>query len=300
MNMERLAGAFGARISGIDLAAADEGVTCALYDLLLEHRFIVIPDQQLTFDVYAAVGHRWGRPVLLISEKNRVGSHPEIIRQSNAESTPIFVRNVASHWHCDSSYEAEVAATTLLYGVQAPEHGGETLFCDLVAAYRALSDAKRRDLDELQVWHGVSAATALEGEVIVKPADLPLEARKAVRSSDPVLHPLVQRHPANGRHALYGLGGSPYSVAHMPEKDGARLLLDLRRHATQAEYCSRYKLMPGDVLIWDNYSVMHRATPIDYSDQPGARRENYRISVKGLPAGYTQSRGGSPRAALEG
>ena len=289
MKVERLAGAFGARISGIDLAADGEDRTRALYDLLLEHRFIVIPDQQLTFDLYAALGHRWGRPVLLISEKNRVGSHPEIIRQSNAESTPIFVRNVASHWHCDSSYEAEVPAATLLYGVQAPAHGGETLFADLVAAYRALPDAKRRELDELQVWHGVSAATALEGEVIVKPEDLPLEARKTVKSSGPVLHPLVQRHPANGRKALYGLGGSPYAVAHMPEEEGARLLLDLRRHATQAEYCSRYKLMPGDVLIWDNYSVMHRATPIDYSDQPGARRENYRISVKGLPGGYPPS-----------
>ena len=289
MKVERLAGAFGARISGIDLAADVEDRTFALYDLLLEHRFIVIPDQQLTFDLYAALGHRWGRPVLLISEKNRVGSHPEIIRQSNAEATPNFVRNVASHWHCDSSYEAEVAAATLLYGVQAPAHGGETLFADLVAAYEALPDAKRRELDELQVWHGVSAATALEDEVIVKPEDLPLEARKTVKYSDPVLHPLVQRHPANGRKGLYGLGGSPYAVAQMPEEDGARLLLDLRRHATQAEYCSRYKLMPGDVLIWDNYSVMHRATPIDYSDEPGARRENYRISVKGLPAGYPPS-----------
>lgn len=289
MKVERLAGAFGVRISGIDLAADVEDRTCALYDLLLEHRFIVIPHQQLTFDRYAALGHRWGRPVLLISETNRVGSHPEIIRQSNAESTPIFIRNVASHWHCDSSYEADVAATTLLYGVQAPAHGGETLFADLVAAYRGLPDAKRRELDEFQVWHGVSAATALEDEVIVKPEDLPLEARKTVKSSGPVIHPLVRRHPANGRKALYGLGGSPYAVAQTPEEDGARLLLDLRRHATQAEYCSRYKLMPGDVLIWDNYSVMHRATPIDYSDQPGARRENYRISVKGLPAGYPRS-----------
>lgn len=289
MKVERLAGAFGARISGIDLAADLEDRTCALYDLLLEHRFIVIPDQQLSFDLYAALGHRWGRPVLLISEKNRVGSHPEIIRQSNAESTPNFVRNVASHWHCDSSYETEVAATTLLYGVQAPEHGGETLFADLVAAYQALPDVKRRELDELEVWHGVSAATALDDEVIVKPEDLPLEARKTVKSADPVLHPLVQRHPANGRKALYGLGGSPYAVAQIPGEDGASLLLDLRRHATQAEYCSRYKLMPGDVLIWDNYSVMHRATPIDYSDQPGAQRENYRISVKGLPLDYSPS-----------
>jgi len=93
----------------------------------------------------------------------------------------------------------------------------------------------------------------------------------------------VQRHPCNGRKALYGLGGSAYGIEGMPPGQGSELLLTLRRHATQAKFCSHYKLLPGDVLIWDNLSVMHRATPISYSDAPGERRENYRISVKGLP-----------------
>jgi alpha-ketoglutarate-dependent taurine dioxygenase len=221
---------------------------------------------------------------MLIARRNALESHPEMIAQSNTEATPIFVRNVANHWHCDSSYEAETAVFTMLYGVEAPDVGGETLFADLVAAYEGLPAEKKAHYETLSVKHATSAATPLPDEYISDPASLPEEFRKSVTVPDPVTHSLVRAHPVSGRKALYGLGGSAYGIEGWPDEEGNAFVMELRRYATQERFRSACKLMPRDVLIWDNFSTMHRATPIDYSDAPGERRLNYRISLKGGPA----------------
>jgi alpha-ketoglutarate-dependent taurine dioxygenase len=93
----------------------------------------------------------------------------------------------------------------------------------------------------------------------------------------------VRTHPVTGQKALYGLGGSAFAIEGMDEAEGLALLDNLKSHATAPIFVQDYKLMPGDVLLWDNLSLMHRATPIVYSDEPDKSRLNYRISVKGLP-----------------
>lgn len=285
-----LPGNFGARVEGPRL---DEPISasmlCQLVDLLLRHRFIVIPGQNLTNDQYVAFGRRWGDPVLLIARNNRLDSHPEMIRQGNSASTPEYVRNVANHWHCDSSYEEATATFTMLYGIESPDEGGETLFADLVGAYEALPAGDRERCDQLIVQHATSAATALPDEHISDRTKMPDEIRRNVVQLDPVTHPLVRHHPVNGRRALYGLGGSCYGIEGMAQDEGGEFLLDMRRYVTQDRFRRNYKLMPGDVLIWDNFSVMHRATPIDFTDEPGRRRLNYRISLKGVPGEYRAS-----------
>lgn len=282
--VEALPGNFGARVTGLQVQHVGEGDLRDLLQLLLDHRFIVIPDQSLSNEEYVAFGRRWGRPVILISSDNRLDSHPEMIRQSNSGKVPEFFRNNANHWHCDSSYEEEVATATMLYGVESPEQDGVTLFADMVRAYEALPPHERDLLSGLNVQHAVSAATALPGEDIADLSRMPPELRQNAKIPPPVIHPLVQRHPVSGRSALYGLGGSCYGVEGLDPAEGHDLLLRLRHHAARDEFVSQYKLMPGDVLIWDNFSVMHRATPIQYSDDEGRRRLNYRISVKGVPS----------------
>ena len=275
---------FGAEIAQLDIRTADDRDLNRLLEALLEHRFVLLPGQHLSNDQYVAFGKRWGRPVMLIARRNTLESHPEMIAQSNREATPIFVRNVANHWHCDSSYEAETAVFTMLYGVEAPDVGGETLFADLVAAYDELPAEKKAHYETLSVKHATSAATPLPDEYISDPASLPEEFRKSVTVPDPVTHPLVRAHPVSGRKALYGLGGSAYGIEGWPDEEGNAFVMELRHYATQERFRSACKLMPRDVLIWDNFSTMHRATPIDYSDAPGERRLNYRISLKGVPA----------------
>ena len=144
-----------------------------LADALFRNRILVVPGQTMSNDQYVAFGRRWGWPGLLVSRRNRHGEHPEMNVQSNSESVPAIMRNVASNWHCDSSYEAEVATVTVLLGIKAPAEGGETLFADLAAAYASLPEAMRNSIDGLQVHHGVSAAAPGADETIIRPQDLP-------------------------------------------------------------------------------------------------------------------------------
>lgn len=283
-SVEPLAGPFGARIDGVRIdAGLGDAAIARLVELTIEHRFIIIPGQSLSHDDYVAFAKRWGDPVILIGRNSRLESHPEMIRQSNSEATLDYVRNVANHWHCDSSYEEKVATFTMLYGVESPARDGETRFADLVAAYEALPAQRRAELERLTVRHATSAATPLPDETIADRSKRPAEISRNIVVLDPVEHPLVNSHPVTSRKALYGLGGSCYGIAGMSEEAGAEMLLDLRRYATQPRFCASAKLMPGDVMVWDNFSVMHRATPIEYSDEPGRRRLNYRISLKGVP-----------------
>jgi len=288
-----LEGSFGVIVEGVDVREVDDGTFAELLDLLLAHRFVVLPDQDLSHEKYVAFARRWGRPLRLIQPKSRLEGFPEIIVQHNSEATPEPLRDRASHWHCDSSYEAEVSTFTMLYGVETPERGGVTRFADLVGTYEALPAGDRARYDQMAVRHATSAATPLEDETIVRPQTLPEEYARDVELPDPVTHPLVATHPVNGRKALYGLGGSSYGIEELSEQAGGDLLLDLRRHATAPRFCAGYRLMPRDVLIWDNFSVMHRATPARYSDAAGERRLNYRISVKGVPGEGVDAAGAS-------
>lgn len=279
-----LAGRFGVSVAGTDIASASDADLRELLALLLEHRFIVVPGQTLDNDGYVAFGRRWGEPVILISSDNRLDTHPEMIRQGNGAKVPEFFRNVANHWHCDSSYEETVASFTMLYGIETPDNGGITLFADLVAAHDALPEAERERLAALRVRHSVSAARALPDETIADLGQMPEELRRNARPMPDVVQPMIARHPVSSRKALYGLGGSCCGIEGMEDEVANELLLDLRRYATQERFVSEYRLQPGDILIWDNFSVMHRATPIEYTDEPGKRRLNYRISVKGVPS----------------
>jgi len=283
LTVERLEANFGARITGCDLRQADDAMLGSILSALMEHRFVVIPGQHFENAEYVAFARRWGRPVHLISRRNVRADFPEMIVQGNPANAPEFKRNVANHWHCDSSYEEEYATTTMLYGVESPDHGGETLFADLAGAFAALPAEDQARYRKMVVLHGTSKATMLPDESNSSYDRLPPEYQKDVVVLDDVTHPLVVEHPIAHRPALYGLGGSCYGIKGMDEEEGAELLLKLRRYATQERFLSECKLMPGDVLIWDNLSLMHRATPIEYSDEPGERRLNYRISLKGLP-----------------
>jgi alpha-ketoglutarate-dependent taurine dioxygenase len=289
MKVEALPGPYGVRVTGADLSNADESVVRELAGHLFEQRIVSVGDQQLSPADYVAFGRMWGRPVLLIAARNRHPDHPEIIVQSNSAKVPPPVRNVASHWHCDSSYEEEPSSVTMLLGLKAPETGGETLFADTIAAFEALPAEQGARLETLVVLHAVSANKPAPGETIVRPEDLPPELTEGVAVPPPIVQPLVRRHPVTGRKGLYGLGGSAFAIVGMPARDGQALIADLKQHVTQDRFVQSHKLMPGEILLWDNFSVMHRATPIAYSDAPEEARLNYRISVKGLPPGIAVS-----------
>lgn len=292
MQHEFLPGPFGVVVDGLDVNRANDADFTQLAALLFANRILVIRGQSLDNDQYIAFGRRWGTPLLLIAKKSRLASHPEMIIQSNSTAVPPAIRNSAAHWHCDSSYEEVPATVTMLLGILAPEQGGETRFCDLVGAYEALPAEMKSSLAGLNARHCVGGGTPREDEHLIRQDDVSPDIKATLVPLDPVIHPLVRKHPVTGKPALYGLGGTPFEVlgtdnAGIDQIAGAALIEKLKIHATAPRFCQTYRLMPGDLLLWDNFSVMHRATKIEYSDEPRKMRLNYRISVKGLPSFLT-------------
>ncbi len=277
ISIQRLNGPFGARAEGCDLTrpmARNEFLVLAR--ALRDHHILLIEQQKLGGGQYLDFGRLWGEPILFYNASHREAEHPNLIVIHNKESTPADKRNAALHWHVDATYEDPPAATTMLYAVEGPEAGNDTLFADMGAAYDALSSAMRARMDGLVVEHGEGAQ------------ELNFEGEKrggagygGLKNSRPLVrHPLVMRHPQADRKVLYAPSGSAWGIEGMAHAEAIALLRELKQHATRPEFVQRAAARTGTVLIWDNYAVMHSATPTLYSDKEGERRYLYRISTR--------------------
>jgi taurine dioxygenase len=271
-----MAGPFGAIVSGVDLGSSIAGeVGAELTAALATHHVLVIEGQHLSDESFVRFGRLWGEPILFFSPTDRHGAIPELIRISNSAATPEGLRDGAMHWHQDSTYEALPAAVTMLKAVEAPADRNATIFADLAAAYDALPEPERAALDSLRVIHDRRGCPQ---ELLFS------DERRGHTDRDrpvpTVIHPLVVRHPVTGRRALYGIAGTPVGIEGMPREESMRLLLDLKRHAVRPHFLQEATAQVGNVLLWDNLAVMHRATATEYSDADGRRRRLRRVSTR--------------------
>ena len=281
MKLEKMQGAFGAIVDGIDLRRPlTEVETRQLVEGLYENHILVVRGQEgLESSDYLRFGQLWGEPIKFFRPDHRNQAFPELIIIHNSPDTPEPQRDGAMQWHADSSYELVPASVTMLLAIEAPRVGNETLFVDMAAAWDALPTDMKARIEHLQVLHQVSGGrnekTFLPGE-------------KRGRNASPhtwrdVIQPLVLAHPATGRKALYAISGSSFGIVGMDEDKAIQLLIELKKHATQPQFVQRARAEPGSIVIWDNFAVMHSATPTEYSNEDGKRRLLHRISTRGLP-----------------
>ncbi|MEP7349446.1 MAG: TauD/TfdA family dioxygenase [Sphingorhabdus sp.] len=285
MKIERLDGPFGARITGAAPGSISDGVAKELVDALFEHRVLLVEGgEDLPKADYASFGRLFGKPLEFFMADHLDNAFPELIWISNSPDVPLSQRDGAGFWHTDGSYEHLPATVTMLYGVEVPDQGGETKFIDTAAAYDALDDAMKAQIDGLQVWHGLVRDTRTEEEVERVKLD-PVFAEKQAREQ--FSHPMVLPHPVTGRKTLYSPSGSPFGVVGMEEAEGRALLDTIKAHCLQPQFRNTIKCGRGDILIWDNLSTMHSATPTEYTLEDGKRRALMRISTTGLPPAYS-------------
>jgi taurine dioxygenase len=271
-----LAPAIGSIVTGLDLARDRSDATMrSLIGLLHARGVVVIKDQRLSDADYVRFGAYWGRPLEFFIAEHRDDAFPTMIRIDNDPATPAAMRDGAVHWHSDSSYEEEPAAVTMLYGREAPDEGGVTQFASTAAAYDALSDAMKARIDDLVAVHELGKAPWIAGETEPDP-DRP------ARAMPPQRHPLVMRHPVTGRKGIF-TSGTACGIDGMTPEDARALIRSLREHVVRPEFRTGYKVVPGDIVLWDNFGTIHSASPIAYSDAPGKRRLLFRISTKGIP-----------------
>ena len=279
-----LDGPFGREIVGADISRElDRAVTKALLDLLYEHHVLVIRGQSLDKPAYSRFGHQWGRPIAFFKQAHLDPDYPELIRISNSPDVPERQHNGAAFWHTDGSYEYVPASVTMLYALEAPEVGGETMFIDMAAAYDALPAETKARIDGLQVRHMIVGGKRIEGETPLRPFEA--DVRHKQETEKPV-HPLVLAHPVTGRKALYAVSGTANGIVGMADDEAEALLMSLKRHAIQPQFRLICKASRGDLLIWDNLATMHSATPTQYTGEEGKRRSLLRFSTTGLPPLY--------------
>ncbi len=264
--------ACGALVHGLDLRELDEETAAALRAVWLEHQVIAFPDQDLTIEQLEAVAQHFG-PFGVDPYLPAMPDHPHVVelRREADERSPIF----AEAWHSDWSFLPTPPAGTLLYGVEIPPVGGDTLYADQYAAYDSLDDDIKDRLDGLQGIHSARRGYAKDGQYGAKDT----ERSMAVISSDDALatqlHPLVRTHPETGRPALFCSIGYTIGIEGLPEDEERDLLWFLYAHAGHEELVYRHRWSAGMLTLWDNRCVLHEAT----GGYDGHRRLLHRITV---------------------
>ena len=275
MQISPLAGALGAEIHGVDLKnGADWN---QIHNAFLQYAVLVIRGQKLEPEDIMAVGGKFGEPchypfVVGMEEFPFIF---EVVKE------PEEKKNFGGAWHSDTAYLKQPPLATLLYAMETPSHGGDTLFANTAVAYEALSEGMRKVLDpligvnsaELKYGGGRSAMHRKIGGMKVHDTD----------SADQYVseHPVVRTHPETGRKSLYASRSHTTHFKGMTEEESAPLLGFLYQHQIKPEFTCRFSWQPGSIALWDNRCAQHN--PVN--DYHGYRRVMHRITLAGdVPA----------------
>lgn len=266
----------GAEIVGADVSGPISDADLARYrDALHTYKVIVFRDQELDKEQLLAFSRRWGPLGEHIMPGAASEDYEKINVMSNAtkEGKPSGKHPdpTSKRWHTDRSYMPRPAMATVLYGLEVPEVGGDTLFANATMAYDALPDAMRARIDRLNAIHSVEHSRRDGGVMLATEYEL--------KKAPPIRHPLARVHPVTGRKAIY-CGCHAWKVEGMDYDEGRKLLDYLIGFAVQDRFVYRHKWKRHDLVVWDNRCTFHAAT--DY-DTAKYLRILYRTVIEGGP-----------------
>ncbi len=256
MRVERIGGALGAEIRGLDLALPfDEEQQADLRRHLAEHLVLVFRNQSLTPPTQIAFTRVFGPVEPHPLPTHRDSAHPELLVLPNRPGKPAR-RN--DFWHTDMTFAECPPAASVLHALEVPENRGDTLFCNMIAAHDDLSETMRASLGAMRALHSV------EPEVRAWAGAAPDET-VAARIPEAACHPVVRRHPETGRACLFVNPYFTQRFADMTVAESRPLIRFLAGHATRPENVYRHRWRIGDVVVWDNRATMHYAVH-DYDE----------------------------------
>jgi taurine dioxygenase len=269
LGVRPLSGALGAEIVGVDLAAPlDDAAVAALRAALLEHIVIFFRDQALTPEALLALARRFGEVV----EYPYVRGLPECPLVLPVIKEPHEKANFGGVWHSDTAYLEQPAMATMLYALETPPIGGDTLFANMSLAYEALSDGMKRMLDGLRALNVGNKPIAQQTREGMRSARAGAEV-----GTTGTLHPVVRTHPETGRKALYVNRAHTTRFEDMTEDESAPLLEYLFARQIRPELTCRVAWQPGSLALWDNRASQH----YPLNDYHGHRRVMHRVSIGG-------------------
>ncbi|HKU86755.1 MAG TPA: TauD/TfdA family dioxygenase [Casimicrobiaceae bacterium] len=272
---------FGVEARGVDLAQpmTDEAFA-AIERAFFAGQVLVIRGQKLAPSQFVAFARRFGPPEPHVIDQFHHPADPNILILSNRveNGRPVGLADAGTYFHTDYSYLDVPARATTLYSIEVPAVGGNTLFANQYAAYDDLPAATKRRIDPLVAIHHYGNRDN-ENETTRTVASVLNDAQK--QKMPLVTHRVVRSHPTTGRRALYAVSGTSFGIVGMPDDEAYALLDELAAHATQPKYRLSVSYGVGDVVIWDNASLLHSATLVD----PSHPRTLWRITLKEPAAG---------------
>jgi taurine dioxygenase len=258
-----LSDAVGVEAVGIDASRAQEDHTiAALVAALDQHGIVLMRGQTLTPDQHIAFSRRFGVLQEVAQKQYQMPDKPEIYVIGNVveNGRAIADPSVGRLWHSDQSFLQHPALGSLLYGLECPQEGADTLFANMYAAYDALPPSRQAYLEGLRAVHSFSEYyEGLRQRDATQPA---LTNERRAMYPD-VIHPLVRRNPRTHRKALYFNPGYVTAILGTGEKEAESLMRELTEHCTRERFVYAHKWQPGDLLMWDNLGVIHKGTPFD-------------------------------------
>jgi taurine dioxygenase len=275
MEFRKLGEGFGVEVEGADLASLNENAFEEIKSAFYEHQVLVARAQNLTPTQFLQFARRFGPPEPHVIDQFHHPEHADILILSNVErdGKPTGLADAGTYFHTDYSYLEVPARATMLYSIRVPKKGGDTLFANQYAAYEDLSRALKEKIQNLVALHHYGNRDDLDKQSRTVASVLTAQQENKVTW---VKHRVARPHPLTGRTALYSVSGSSFGIEGMPPDDAVALLDELKRHATRKKYQLRLKYGVGDVVIWDNSSLLHSATLTDPQDP----RTLWRITVK--------------------
>lgn len=269
----------GATVRGIDLSQAlDKDALAQLRTAWLDHQVINVPDQQLQpqalIRLAGELGPESDDPFLVgLSETPRVVE----VRREPDEKARLF----ADNWHSDWSFLPTPPSATLLYGIEIPPVGGDTLFANLYASCDALPAERRKTLLTLNAVHSAKNGYAPNGRYGKSDEGRSMNIVANDSALATQTHPLIRTHPETGRQALFISPAYTVGIEGMDEEEGRELLAELFAFMNQPQFVYRHRWHSGMLTIWDNRCLNHCAT----GGYEGHRRLLHRVTV-GEPAAY--------------
>jgi putative 2-oxoglutarate oxygenase len=281
LELRPITDAIGTEVRGVNLSEelSDQDFE-RIYEAWIETTILLFRGQRLDPRTQVDFTHRFGEMVGYTRSKFSHPEHPEILVLSNLRKKGKQIGSPRSGrvWHTDGHYLEQPPAGSILYALEVPPVGGDTWFANMAAAYEALPETIKARAEDLEV-----VISRVQSRPYNYPDRPPPTAAERESWAD-VAQPLIRLHEASGKKAIYAGGNVPWRIEGMSERESMPLVTFIQEFSIQPRFTYRHRWEAGDVIVWDNRSAMHKATPYD---QEAHRRLMHRTTF-GAPAGGPQ------------
>ena len=260
MNVTATDATLGAVITDVDLASVTDDLWEAIHASFLEYGVLIFPGQHLTEDEQGELALRFGNPEKM--HPQQPGPSVQLSNQkpngelTNPEDEGYRLLKGNEGWHTDSTYMPLAAKAGMLAALVVPPKNGETEFADMRAAWDELDQDTQKNLEGLSAYHSLYYSQSRSGYIHTT------DHMYGFHDKGAPLRPIVKTHPETGRKSIY-TGRHAYGIPGMSSQESETLLSDLLESACQAPRTYKHSWCVGDIVVWDNRCVMHRASPYD-------------------------------------